>query len=511
MRTCAFAVLVATLAVACGGDNRPAATVCASATDGTSCGTGQICRAGACITSICGDGVVVTGEECDDANQATGDGCEADCRFSCLSSDTTRNCAPADACAGQGVCSEAHTCVAGTPMPDGSACGTGQVCVSEVCTSVTCGNGTREFGEDCDDANTVNLDGCSKACKFEQVARVVSLQQQFAADTVCTKNALGAAISVTAQPVIQATWDQPVGDGSLSLVFQFLGFVDPSGKRSTFKLGFVDALPVRFNQQEDGTFSDNYTGLNDVDWWYYLRDPATVDAGGTPRSQLAGVAENGRVTAGPGTIDNLRLLFALQPTTVQLRNVTIDATFDTQLSKPRVSVTTRPPGHLPGEHLSPDFSTFESSGVAEGSTLGAMCSDVSVKSVADTLMPGLLTLCADPSDPTGQTPVFFVGNPDHPDNHLLDAFIVGCQLFSFDDEGNPAFIPTILPTQPDGSVDGATYVFTADAVNHQVTGCTRNGEAATLTDCYANATYSSYFKFAADRVILRADKPPVLP
>ena len=509
MRTWAFVVLAAAFAAACGGDNEKAP--CAAATDGTSCGTGMICRSNMCVASICGDGIVASGEECDDRNQASGDGCEADCRFSCVAADASRNCAPANACAGQGVCTAAHTCMAGAPLPDGATCGTGQVCVSQVCTSTTCGNGTREFGEDCDDSNTANLDGCSSACKFEQVARVTSLQQQFATDTFCTKNALGRAISTIAQPTIQATWDLPVADGSLSLVFEFLGFIDPSGKRSTFKLGFVDALPVRFNPQEDGTFSDNYSGVSDLDWWYYLREPASVDATGTPRSQLAGEATNGHVTGGPGTIDSLRLLFALQPTNVKLFNVRIDATFDAKLSKPTAATAAMPPGHLPGENLSPSFSTFESSGMATDASLGAMCSDVSVKSLAETLMPGLLTLCADPADTTGNTPAFFVGDPEHPDNHLLDAFIVGCQFVSFDEDNNPAFVPTILQAQPDGSLDGATYVFGADAVTHQVTSCTKDGQPADLNDCYANATYSSYFKFAADRVILRADKPPVLP
>jgi len=487
MRTCAFVVLVATVAAACGGDDQQQAR------------------------NTCGDGIVAAGEECDDGNQISGDGCETGCRFTCLASDATRDCTPANACAGPGVCTAEHTCVAGTPLADGTSCGAGQVCVSEVCTSVTCGNGTREFGEDCDDSNTTNLDGCNSACKFEQVARVTSLQQQFAADAFCTKDVLGTAIALVAQPIIQATWDQPVADGSLSLVFEFLGFIDPSGRRSTFELGFLDAAPVRFNDQHDGTFSDNYTGVNDLDWWYYLRDPTSVDASGKPVSRLAGEATSGRVTAGPGTIDNLRLLFALQPTNVKLFNVSIDATFDAVLTKPMVSTTSTPPGHLPGEHLSPEFSTFQSSGMATDSSLGAMCADVSVKSLADTLMPGLLTLCADPVDPTGATQEFFVGDEVHPDNHLLDAFIVGCQFHSVDGDGNPAFVPTILPTQPDGSLDGSTYIFEADPATHQVTSCTKDGQPADLAGCYANATYSSYFKFAADRVMLRADKPPILP
>ena len=31
-----------------------------------------------------------------------------------------------------------------------------------------CGNGTRESGEDCDDGNLYNADGCSASCTFRQ-------------------------------------------------------------------------------------------------------------------------------------------------------------------------------------------------------------------------------------------------------------------------------------------------------------------------------------------------------
>ncbi len=42
------------------------------------------------------------------------------------------------------------------------------VCVGQfsICTkkNPSCGNGVIEIGEDCDDENMVNLDGCSSAC-----------------------------------------------------------------------------------------------------------------------------------------------------------------------------------------------------------------------------------------------------------------------------------------------------------------------------------------------------------
>lgn len=497
MRTCVLAVVLASIFAAACGDNNNGETP----------------------AGTCGDGIVAVGEECDDGNTVGGDGCEAQCRFTCLASEAARNCTPADACAGQGVCGADHTCTAGTPLPDGNACGSGasNVCVSGVCTSTLCGNGTREFGEDCDDNNTANLDGCDSACTFEQVARITSLIQQFDTDSFCAKNALGGAIPPSDAPfgprdLIQLSWTTPVADGRLSVVFKFLGFIDPSGARSTFNLGFLDASPIRFNQQLDLSFSDNYSGVSDLDWWYTLRDPASVDANRVPRTQLAGEVTNRHVTAGPGTIDNLRLLFALEPANVRLFNASIDATFDAQLSNPMVSTTATPPGHLASEHLSPDFTTFQSSGITE--SLGRMCSDVSVQSLANTLFPDLLAACRDPSDPTGAKATFF-RNPDNDNdplnNHLLDAFIVGCQFFSFDANRNPAFVTQILPTQPDGSIDGSRYAFAADPVTHQVTSCTKDGQPADLNSCYANATYSSYFKFAADRVVIRADMPAILP
>ncbi len=42
--------------------------------------TGGVCLAGVCMPIVCGDGVVVPPEVCDDGNQLSGDGCSADCR-----------------------------------------------------------------------------------------------------------------------------------------------------------------------------------------------------------------------------------------------------------------------------------------------------------------------------------------------------------------------------------------------------------------------------------------------
>ena len=158
---------------ACNGAETCVDHVCQAGTalaDGTDCGSGMLCRGGTCVASRCGDGIVTSPEECDDGNVTDGDGCNNDCTLSCKSSDPARNCTPMDACEGQGTCDDAtHTCTAGTPLGDGTACGTGNdYCKGGHCTMPDCGNGMVEPGEDCDDGglNGTKNDGCSSMCHW---------------------------------------------------------------------------------------------------------------------------------------------------------------------------------------------------------------------------------------------------------------------------------------------------------------------------------------------------------
>lgn len=81
------------------------------------------------ISAACGDKLVIPalGEECDDGNVASGDGCSATCMF------------------------EAGFSCGGQPT---------------VCSS-RCGDGTLTPVEKCDDGNFENGDGCSSVCKIE--------------------------------------------------------------------------------------------------------------------------------------------------------------------------------------------------------------------------------------------------------------------------------------------------------------------------------------------------------
>jgi len=127
-------------------------------------------------TTTCGDGVLAGSETCDDSDTDPGDGCSATCTietgFHCTGTPST--------CAlwcGDGIiqqefgiyegCDDAGIepgdgCSATCSLESGWYCsGTPSVC------SLSCGNGLIEFGEQCDDAGQTPGDGCSATCTEE--------------------------------------------------------------------------------------------------------------------------------------------------------------------------------------------------------------------------------------------------------------------------------------------------------------------------------------------------------
>lgn len=127
-------------------------------------------------TAICGDGVVDTGEECDDGNTTDGDGCAADCSNepavcgdgviqvgegcddgagnSDTDPDACRTDCQAAAC-GDGVIDSNETCDDGPLNSDTApdACRTR-------CQPASCGDGAIDTGETCDDGTQSNADSC---------------------------------------------------------------------------------------------------------------------------------------------------------------------------------------------------------------------------------------------------------------------------------------------------------------------------------------------------------------
>jgi cysteine-rich repeat protein len=154
---------------------------------------GWSCRvAGKPCTPTCGDGKVELGKQCDDGNDVSGDGCSSTCQIepgaSCIGSPSVCT----KGVCGNGIVETGETCDCGTDptkLPtgctgpnglfngDGTGCsktctvepicrGTSGTGTTHACTA-TCGNGNLETGEECDDGNLIDSDGCSKACKIE--------------------------------------------------------------------------------------------------------------------------------------------------------------------------------------------------------------------------------------------------------------------------------------------------------------------------------------------------------
>src|SRR5436309_4065137 len=105
--------------------------------------------------SVCGNGVVEPGEQCDDGNTLDGDCCSSTCQFDPAGAPCTGTnvCLTATTCDGAGVCG------GGTPTPgacnDGNPCTTADTCAGGVCVGGPALN--------CDDGNVCTTDSCNPA------------------------------------------------------------------------------------------------------------------------------------------------------------------------------------------------------------------------------------------------------------------------------------------------------------------------------------------------------------
>jgi len=113
------------VACAAGCKTCTSASVCTSCTQ-----TGYSAQNGVCAP-LCGDGLIVGNEQCDDKNKVSGEGCSSTCQVEAF-----------------------FTC-------------TGQPSVCVYNGPAICGNRRIEAPETCDDGNTISGDGCSSTCRIE--------------------------------------------------------------------------------------------------------------------------------------------------------------------------------------------------------------------------------------------------------------------------------------------------------------------------------------------------------
>lgn len=119
----------------------------------------------------CGNGITepANKEECDDSNADDTDGCTSLCEYSCHSDSECQE----NECNGfDSVCDqETHSCTPGSgAKADGESCGTNGSCRSGACVEHACNNGYEEPGEDCDDGDEDDYNGCTTECKFTCVS-----------------------------------------------------------------------------------------------------------------------------------------------------------------------------------------------------------------------------------------------------------------------------------------------------------------------------------------------------
>jgi cysteine-rich repeat protein len=125
-------------------------------------GTTRIAGPTAACQVQCGNGITEEGEECDDGNAASGDGCDVNCTVT--------------AC-GNGIVTAGEAC------DDGNAA-SGDGCRAD-CTVEVCGDGIVDAGESCDDGNVAPGDCCSTSCAFEAAGSPCADDGNLCTDDAC--------------------------------------------------------------------------------------------------------------------------------------------------------------------------------------------------------------------------------------------------------------------------------------------------------------------------------------
>jgi hypothetical protein len=299
---------------------------------------------------------------------------------------------------------------------------------------------------------------------------------QFVTDSVCTTNALGAAIGSAARTTLQNELDASVASGSLTMAFQLLALADLTGTNAaSFKLGGVTGTPA------PAPAGKTYDGAHDLDWWYSVA-AKDLDARRVPLAQLDGKIVSKVLTAGPGRM-NMTVVLGGGP--VQLAASGVKLRADVGSASAPIQSQGGTPGHLAAENLDPGLVSFNSLGN------GKLCGNVSAYSLQQ--VPAPLAVQSGGSTPCDQ---------GYTSAHsMLDVVVRGCTVY--------AIVTAVAPTQPDqidpaSPAAGAGGLYKLSAASGKVDTCKdKSGAVVDLQTCLKAAAYSTYMQIATGRVILK--------
>ncbi|MFK7984687.1 MAG: hypothetical protein AB8I08_01570 [Sandaracinaceae bacterium] len=260
---------------------------------------------GATPRSVCGNGDLEPGEMCDDGNTDDGDGCNSFCAREAFCGDGTTDsgevCDDGNNRSGDGCrsdCLSDESC--GNDIIDYSA---GEVCDGEAsCTDMctvlsSCGDGTTEAPETCDDSNTDRWDGCDAACRDEVTLIMNSLALgsrgegcDFDGDGA-PDNAFARALGLLAS-AIGPLISMQIDSGNLIFLLNMQGLEDPAGQNDEdFRIAWL------FGEDADDTLANNFSGSGE-----FLVGSDSLGPDGSAMTSIQSAVSSGTLTGGPEDI-----------------------------------------------------------------------------------------------------------------------------------------------------------------------------------------------------------------
>lgn len=181
--------------------------------------TPDACRS-TCMLPFCSDAVTDTGEQCDDGNPVSGEGCDVNCTVTACGNGVqtgSEQCDDGNLVDGDGCTAACEVQIFGDGVTQaGEQCddaGNSAGCDAD-CTAPSCGDGTLNTaaGEECEDGNSVENDDCDNLCRFRGCSFSIATDR---AVTAIAENVWGSAWSPDGKRIAfsrQGPGAAPTGD-----------------------------------------------------------------------------------------------------------------------------------------------------------------------------------------------------------------------------------------------------------------------------------------------------------